>query len=100
MIGQKKNDLIIYDLNNEECHRTIFDTVKSLYDEELFIIDTRESGFDIASYLIDCLDEYGWKVIDKDDITFEINGFLDEIKLALGKRVIEVLEENNVPYEK
>lgn len=99
MIGDYKNSMKIIDYNNEEEHEINFHDQATLYDGEMFIIDVREMGFDIADSLASQMEAYEWDEVDRDDIVLEVHGWLQELTAKLESRVEEVLKENEIPYE-
>ena len=97
---QFKNELIVYDLNNDKGHKLNFDDSIDIYDGEMFILDTRELGFEIACDLQSQSESYDWDEIEKDDVEREIENYLLDITDKLRERILEVCEENEWPIEK
>lgn len=92
-----KNELEIKDLNNNEKHEMKFDCIEELYNGEIFIIDTRELGFEIITNIENIYNE---KPLSTHTIESEIENYLLDITNKIRDRIREVSYENNIEIEK
>lgn len=96
---QFKNELKVKDINNDENHTLKFDSIETLYSDELWFIDARELGYEIACDLQSQAEIYEWDEIENIDIEHEIKNYLLDLTDKLRERIQEVCEENEWPIE-
>lgn len=96
----KTNKFVIKDETNgaNEIFTINFESIDTIYDDEVYIIDAVNVSKEIAEILIEQHDAYGWPDVEEGDFDCAFDGFFDELRKDVMFRVKKFLEEDNIEF--
>lgn len=94
------NQFVIKDETNgaDEIFAINFESIDTIYDDEVYIVDTVNLSKEIAKSLIEQHDAYGWPDVEEGDFDCTFDGFFDELRKDVMFRVKKFLEEDNIEF--